>query len=444
MMQESEVRISNNRSRRFSVWIMIAFILNTAGVSYYLYFLGINGYLPSPFFYNKSDTFMDLFNTLHWAYDDGRYTTWGAVYPPLNFIFLRILDFLFAGVGHGTAIYMRAHSPFVVLGLGLIYLVVPALVLAEKYWQDFSKMEKILLYFAIIFSFPMLFALERGNLILLAPVLLALVMSRSGTQRCICIALLINLKPYFVLLLLFYVARKNFKELLITIVFSGLTFLVSGIFLDPHFFLFFSNLLNFSHANGLFSLREMMAMPSSISAFSYVLKTPAAVALISAHMSPTWISIGVSLIEIIKWISLAVTLVVALVKAPLMREAETFALLVILISNLGVWVGGYTLILYMALIPVFMNLHTKWMSSGLLMLIALPFDLVPLMRESIGIQYSYFSDSYISIDWALGFGSVIRPIANLLLLWMLAGEFFLRGRQNPNQKNIQFAKQIES
>jgi hypothetical protein len=426
-MKEDTMHTSNKDRNTFR-WLVFVFLCNAACFAYCVYFLGKNGYLPNPFFYDKSDTFMDLFNTLHWAYDDGRYTEWGSIYPPLNFIFLRALGFLFSGVDHGTAAFMREQSSFVIAGLGLIYLTVPAFVLKTKCWQNFpnTRVEKALLYCAIILSPPMLFALERGNLILLAPVLLALTISTHGIRRCICIALLINLKPYFVLLMLFYVARKNFKELSICVAFSGLIFLVTGIFLDTHFFLFFSNLLNFSHANGIFSLREMMAMPSSVSAFSYVLKTPAAIAQLSGHVDPTLISIGVSLIEAAKWMSLALALGIVFAKVSVMRDAEIFAVLVVLISNLGVWVGGYTLILYVVFIPIFILLRTQKLVIGLLLLIALPFDLVPLIRESIGVQYSFLSNSYLSINWSLGFGSVIRPIANIVLLWVLAWEFFVR------------------
>jgi hypothetical protein len=138
----------------------------------------------------------------------------------------------------------------------------------------------------------------------------------------------------------------------------------------------------------------------------------------------------VSLIETIKWITLAVTLGVVYAKASVMRDAEIFAVLVVLISNLGVWVGGYTLILYMAFIPVLISLSTKKLVIGVLLLIALPFDLVPLIRDSIGIQYSYLADSYVSVSWTLGASSVIRPIANLFLLWLLSYEWFSRsGKQ---------------
>lgn len=119
--------------------------------------------MPSPFIYDKSNTFMDLFNVLYWAYDDGRYTDWGSVYPPLGFIILRFFNFVFAGAGFGDPELMRDNSQFVIVGMCLFYLAVPAMVLNTKYWQDFPKIEKILIYFAIVLSPPPSFLSGEGK-----------------------------------------------------------------------------------------------------------------------------------------------------------------------------------------------------------------------------------------------------------------------------------------
>lgn len=405
---------------------MGGFAFNACAFFYYIYFAYTNGYLPGPFFYDKSDTFMDLFNPLYWAYEDGRYTEWKSVYPPLNFLFLRLLDFVFAGAGYGSASFMREHSPFIIIGLFVIYLTVPALVLKMQYGKDYSAIEKLLLYFLIIFSPPMLFALERGNLILLVPILLALAVSGKGLQRSSCIAVLINLKAYLALFLIYYLIKRGRKEFAICIGMSGAIFILSGVILDKNFLLFFSNLLNFSSGGGPFSLREVTAMPSSISAFSYVLNSPAAVTLITRHMQVEWISVAVLSIETFKWLSLIAALSVISTRSRLMLDVEIFAVLVVLISNLGVWVGGYTLIFYVVLLPAVAHMRKKWLIMSLLVLIALPFDLIPLMRDSIGVQYSYLSDSYRTITWTLGLGSILRPIANIMLLWTLMWEILTR------------------
>lgn len=424
----SGVVASNNWCRKSLVYVGIVLLFNVAGFLYYIHFSVMNGYLPSPFLYDKSDTFMDLFNPLHWAYDDGRYTEWGSVYPPLSFFILRVVNFVFTGGGYGTPKFMRDNSPFVIVGFCLIYLAVPAILLKTRHWQDFHKNKKLLIYFAIILSTPMLFALERGNMIVLTPILLALALSRIGITRCIFIAILINIKAYFALLMIYYIARRNWKGFAIASALSGLVFVISGLALDNHFFVFFRNILNFSHEDGVFSLREVMALPSSISAFSYVLKNPAGALLASGHLNSAMIEIIIYIIETTKWFVLAISLATLVMRSLVIRDTEIFSLLVVAITNLGIWVGGYTIILYIVLIPVFIKMRAKWLYISLLALMAMPLDMIPLMGELIGVQYSYLFDSYTGVQWTLGLGSVIRPVLNILLLLILSCEFLARKR----------------
>jgi hypothetical protein len=434
--------MSSNWQQKRLAFISAILLLNSAGFFYYIYFLTKNGYLPSPFLYDKSDTFMDLFNVLYWAYDDGRYTDWGSVYPPLGFIILKFFNFVFAGAGYGDPELMRDSSQFVIVGLCFFYLAVPAMILNTTHWQDFPKTEKILIYFAIILSSPMLFTLERGNLILLAPVLLALAISKIGMARSLSIALLINIKPYFALLMVYYIARKNWKGFAICSVLSGLIFAISGLALDNHFLVFFTNLFNFSQEAELFSLREVMALPSSISAFSYVLKNPDGAMLVSRFFNADSIAVLINIIEIGKWIVILTSMAALLTRSALMRDAEIFALLVVVISNLGIWVGGYTFVLYAALIPVFIEMRAKSLYIGLLFLIAMPLDVIPLMNEFIGIKYSYLSDSYVDVQWTLGLGSFVRPVVNLLLLFSLSCELLVRMHKHVGSDIVHQSKSM--
>lgn len=419
-------------------------LLNTVAFFYYLYYLKENGYLPAPFVFDKSNTFMDLFNVLYWAYEDGRYTDWGSVYPPLSFIILRLVNFVFVGGGFGDPELMRENSQFVIVGACLFYLAFPAMILSTGYWKDFPKIEKILIYFAIILSSPMLFTLERGNLILIAPILLALALSKIGLARSLSIALLINIKPYFALLMLYYIARQNWKGFATCSVLSGLIFTISGLTLDNNFFVLFQNLFSFSQEATLFSLREVMAFPSSISAFSYVLKHPDGAAFAAEFLSSESIAIIVYIIEATKWSVLAISLAAMFMGSKLMRDAEVFSLLIVLITNLGIWVGGYTFILYIALIPVFIKMRAKWLYIGLISLMAMPLDIIPLLGDYIGMQYSYLAAERIEIMWTIGLGSIIRPIANLVLLFLLSYEFFARKIESKSSDSMHLASFSDS
>ena len=432
--------VSNDLHRRPLAFISIILLCNIAGFFYYIYFFTENGYLPSPFIYDKSNTFMDFFNVLYWTYDDGRYTDWSSVYPPLSFIILGFLNFVFAGTEFGDPELMRDNSQFVIVGMFLFYLAVPAMVLNTKYWQDFPKIEKILIYFAIVLSSPMLFSLERGNLILLAPVFLALAISKIGMARSLSIALLINIKPYFALLMVYYIARKNWKGFATCSALSGLIFTISGLALDNNFLVFFTNLFNFSQDAELFSLREVMALPSSISAFSYILKNPDGAMFASDFLGSERITMIVYLIEAIKWSAIAIAFAALFMKSKKLRDSEMFTLLVVVICNLGIWVGGYTFILYITLIPILIKMRAKWLYISLLSLIAMPLDIIPIIGGFIGEHYSYLAAENINIWWTLGLGSLIRPIANLILLLLLSREFLARKSENANDNTVHQAE----
>lgn len=385
--------------------------------------------MPSPFIYDKSDTFMDFFNVLYWAYDEGRYIEWGAVYPPLSFLIVRGWNFLLMGGGLGDPANMREGSQAVILGFLLIYLALPVLVLRTRQWNEFSLLHKILIYFAIILSVPMLFSLERGNLIIFCPFILALTISTIGASRAFYIALLINFKPYFAILMIYYLARRNWRGFISCSAIAGMIFLVTGLALDDNFLVFFGNLLSFSKEEVLFSLREVLSLPSSVSAFSYVLGHPDGAAFAAEVVTAETISRSIAIIEAIKWLVLGLSVAIVLFKNTALRDGEIFAVLVVAISNLGIWVGGYTFILYLALVPVLIKMQKKWVYMLYIFLLAIPLDLILILNESIGLQYSYLADESIEIFWQLGAGSFIRPAINLLFLLTLSYEFAFKTKK---------------
>lgn len=419
--------VPESRARYRPVFIAAIALLNAAGVLYFANYFLENGYLPGPFVYDKSDTFMDLFNPMYWAYDDGRYTEWGSVYPPLSFLILKIVNIVFSGSSLGDPFLIRDDSPLVIAGFCLMCMAIPAALLVGKYWWNFSRSEKLLLYVAIISSAPMLFSIERGNMIVLCPALLGLAIGRIGVIRSFSIALLINIKPYLALLLFYYVVRRNWRGFVVCSGLAGLIFVVSGLFLDGNFPVFFANLFCFSQDDGIFSLREVMSLPSSISAFSYVLNNPDGYLIVSSYLSQESVALIINLLEAVKWGVLLFSLVVLIARSSVMRDAEIIALLVVAITNLGVWVGGYTYILYISLIPVFLSMRASWLYLVLLIVIAAPLDVIPLVDESTGVQYSFLSNAFVDVHWTLGLASLVRPVVNFFLLFTLCLMFWRSG-----------------
>ena len=169
-----------------------------AGFIHTIYLCVYYGYAVQPFIYNTFDTFMDWFNSAFWSWDPtGAYDNWGTVYPPFSFVVLRI--FSIHSCYAGEPIYARDCDW---LGRYTIYmtyaLTVATLALVYRHNDRHTWIYRTI---CMALGLPMLFALERGNFIMLATMLTALGYSsylRSARLKWLCCAISINFKVYLI------------------------------------------------------------------------------------------------------------------------------------------------------------------------------------------------------------------------------------------------------
>ena len=170
------------------------------------------GYLPQPFVLDTNDTFMDWFNTAYWANNRGIYDVWRSIYPPLSFVFLdtfslhqcynlspfyaRDCDWL----GRATLV------GFYVLDVVLVWLALRRVDRITAPWRTI----------ALGLGLPLLFTLERGNLILACFACFVLAhgpLLKSPLLRGLAAAVTINFKPYLVLPVLELAIRRRWRAL---------------------------------------------------------------------------------------------------------------------------------------------------------------------------------------------------------------------------------------
>jgi hypothetical protein len=145
-----------------------------------------------------------------------------------------------------------------------------------------------------------------------------------------------------------------------------------------------------------------------------------------------------NLIYAINWFVLAWVLVAVYHKQERLSDAQVFAILLVVVSNLGVWVGGWSLIFYVTLLPVFLAMRFRNIYFLILALLFLPLDFIPVVKVTIGEQYSYLTDSIVVVHWTLGMGSVLKPILNFILMITLLYEISQLKHQratNDHQNN---------
>ena len=171
-----------------------------------------NGYLGPPFVFDISDTFMDWFNTAYWAHNGHAYDIWRTIYFPLSFVI--------TGLFGDPACYDR--SPYDardcdVVGIGFILTMYVACVAvaAASFWRH-DRSTVIPRTIAIALGGPMLYALERGQLIMLSFIAFVLLygsLMRGRSWFVAAAAFMANTKVYLVFPLFALAVKRDWRLL---------------------------------------------------------------------------------------------------------------------------------------------------------------------------------------------------------------------------------------
>jgi len=172
-----------------------------------------DGYLPQPFYYLVNASLMDLYSTAMWAHRDGAYSIWRSLYPPLSFDLLRLITDAKCYVHGDLAGRQCDRAAFGVLVA--VFLANVGLVAWSYRLND--PRTAVPRTLAVAAGLPMLYALERGNLLI--PCFTVFVLGtgplvRSRWGRIIALALSVNLKPYLLGVFLPAIARRDWRWLL--------------------------------------------------------------------------------------------------------------------------------------------------------------------------------------------------------------------------------------
>ena len=157
-----------------------------------------NGYFPQPFFYEASDPWMDWFNTAWWAQNPGAYDAWNTLYPPLSFVLLRFLGQRKCYVD-SPGLEVRECDWFGVVAIHSFYLI--DIILVARAFYKIDPATSLPRSFAVAAGMPMLFGLERGNLLLICFACVVLgfgPLIKSARLRWFFVGLAVNLKVYVI------------------------------------------------------------------------------------------------------------------------------------------------------------------------------------------------------------------------------------------------------
>lgn len=239
-------------------------------VSIYLLFFGISSIvfltsiiftrgttLSNAFFSDKSDTFMDFFNSVMYS-SDLPYTKYTVIYPALITVFYKAIGYftiLFdVSMGDSIAHQMRnsqsAMMVFIIVTLIAIYFL---LILLRRYFEKSSNLKVELLSVLLICSYPLMYAIERGNSIVYVLVALLFYVLFYNSQNkflryisYFCLGIATGIKIYVVFFGLLILRERSYREFILCCILILILFFVPFIFTDGTIYALMHNIFSYT------------------------------------------------------------------------------------------------------------------------------------------------------------------------------------------------------
>ncbi|MGE8133077.1 glycosyltransferase 87 family protein [Novosphingobium subterraneum] len=422
-------------------WAMAALI--AAMTVWNMWHLVTRGYLPQPFFYESSDTWMDWFNTAWWAHDRGIYDSWASIYPPISFVVLRPLS-LASCYGQTTAgLEVRSCDWLGIAAIHGFYLL--DIVLAALAFTRLDRRTALPRSFALTAGMPLLYGLERGNLILLAFACMILAFGpllKSARLRWLSLAVAINLKVYLVAALAAQLLRRRWRW------FEGGAIAFVAVYLASFAMLgigtpgeIVRNITAFSGGFNAASVLDVWYPATFIPMKSLLNSTDFPItALIGSQLVET----GDPIISLVLRLGQASMVLgaAAIWFRPQAVPAHRATLLAVSLALITSEAGGYTPALI--LLFVMMERWEGWLRPAAIVIayvLSLPGEMVFSNIPSM-IQDSYFAGHTVTVQHGIGLGMFVRPILNILapslLAWhtiALVWRAVYQGQQNQPHPN---------
>jgi hypothetical protein len=380
------------------------------------------GYLPSPFYHDKSDTLMDWYNTAYWSHREGAYSNWRAIYPPLTFDLLRLISPARCYVATPSAARGCDPSGSLIAGAS-VALDAALLIVALRRAVGRSAWPRSA---AMIAGVSVLYGVERGNVVLPTFALFILAygdLIRGPWGRALAEGLMVNLKPYLIITPIVRLLRRDWRAFARVAVAGGAVYLISAVLL---------------HAGGPITLVRNAAgfalapMDPRYGLFQFTTTYDSLLAELNASdvARRSLGSAGVAAVRLLAPLAMALgaggalaCLFLASRRPSLITTGRAMALGLSLMFVFAC-PGAYALVFML-----FFVFQERWESPGqILALVAaylwsIPFD-VSLIGVTREIDFSYLAGHRVVVDLPLTVGQLTRPALVLVMQYGLVGATF--------------------
>lgn len=397
---------------------ILLLVLILVGAGHVLWHLDVRGYLPQPFIWDPQDTFMDWFNPAYWSHREGIYSVWRAVYPPLSFAILKLV----------TNPVCYATSPFVgrdcdVLSQAIIVLFYLAAMYASyralRLVQPRSAMVRTL---ALTFGLPGLYLLERGNLLILCQLALALAVVPQATgkwTKALAAAVMINLKPYLLLPTLAWGFKREWRQLELagfaTVALYCISWAIVGSGSPLEIVYNTANWVQFTANDVVGEMFYTTSFNSMFGVFDRGFPILKFVGSREYEFYRTTIQLAIYLTQATAIAAIALTAL-----RPQVLAQSRIALLLLLLSLISRSPGGYS-----ELLVVFLVFLEKWERPGPIVaiivayLISIPYEWIFSYLPNINTA-AWLTGEAVTARFGIGVGQFARPLGLLIILLTLS------------------------
>lgn len=369
--------------------------------------------LPQPFVFDSHDTLMDWYNTAWWAYAPGAFDVWHSVYPPLSFVVLRLLST--PGCYADDAFAARDCDPVGIVAVVLAYIVTAVTAALAFRWADRTTATPRSI--AFVLGLPLLFAFERGNLILLclpAFILLFGGLAKARWARAAAAAVFLNFKPYLLVPLVAWILERRWRTLKLTVLLALALYLITYWLFgagDPARLA--ANTLIFAGARKPLVWEQGLYATSFAPFFDFADKLPTAIS--------EWFVLIPFAINATRLLALAC--VVGACLRPGSLTSARLALILLGAYLTGQSPGGYTYAFV-----TFLIFLERWerpgqkVMLGAAYLLSVPYDVVlwEVLRYAGPGSYSWLTGVPVVRTFGISVGMFARPMLLLIAVWAVA------------------------
>lgn len=402
-----------------SRWIESALGVAVFGGFVYMAYLTLTlGYFPQPFFLDTDDTWRDWFTTAEWAHTTGAYDIWRTLYPPLSFVFLKLttLPGCYSGQSAGT----RECDWLGAAVMHGVYIL--NCILTARVFLKIDRRTALPRSFAVAAGLPMLFGLERGNLVLLCFTCVLLgfgPLLRSARWRWFFVGMAVNLKVYLIAGVVMLLLRRRWLW------FEGAILSILGIYLVTYAVMgegtplqIYANIASWTSASAPNAIMDIW-YPNTYNALLYVFQESNA---------PIYMFLSSNQIQLAEFVMKGSTMftqaiIVAAAFAAWFRPevvpAHRLAFFGFALAMVTSEASLYTQpILFLF---VFMERWAGWtrpLAIAACYILCIPGDILLDQGTSV-VQYSFISQRYVMTEYGLAVGLLFRPLLLMLPAWFL-------------------------